>query len=121
MIMFDPLTVLAIALKTSLLIVIVGLIAWLMAKQSAAWRHALWTAALALSLLMPIAVVVLPSWVQVPLPARVAEPWARDVPVSVTSGARSADSAPEAPGPRKDNRSVADSESRAEWSVAMIV
>ena len=66
--MFDPSTVAAIVLKTSLLVVAIGLIALLMARQSAAWRHFLWTAALALSLLMPIAVVYLPSWVQVSLP-----------------------------------------------------
>ena len=83
--MFDPLTVSAIALKTSLLVVAVGLIASLMAKQSAAWRHLLWTSALALSLLMPIAVVYLPSYVQVSLPWQAAEPWARDEPALVAS------------------------------------
>ena len=72
MIVFDPLTVAAIVLKTSLLVVAIGLIAFLMQRQSAAWRHFLWAAALALSLLMPIAVVYLPSWVEVSLPWKTA-------------------------------------------------
>ena len=63
--MLDPSTAAAIAWKTSLLLAAIGLIAWLTAKQSAAWRHFLWTCALTLSLLMPIAVVSLPSYVQV--------------------------------------------------------
>ena len=59
--MFDALTVSAFALKTGLLIAAVGVVVLLTAKRSAAWRHFLWTSALALSLLMPIAVVSLPS------------------------------------------------------------
>ncbi len=75
--MFDPSTAAAIVLKTSLLVVGIGLIALLMARRSAAWRHFLWTCALVLSLLMPIAVVNLPSGVQVSLPWETVEPWPR--------------------------------------------
>ena len=89
--MFDPSTVAAIVLKTSLLVVAIGLIALLTARQSAARRHFLWTSALVLSLLMPIAVVYLPSWVQVSLPWEAAEPWSRDESALVTVGARHAD------------------------------
>ena len=66
--MLDPSTAAAIAWKTSLLLLGVGLIAWLTAKHSAAWRHFLWTCALALSLVMPFAVMSLPSYVQVTVP-----------------------------------------------------
>jgi beta-lactamase regulating signal transducer with metallopeptidase domain len=119
--MFEPLTVSAIAFKTSVLIALVGLVAWLMAKQSAAWRHSLWSAALALSLLMPVAVVYLPSWVQVPLPSRVAEPLARDEPLAVASGRRAAEAEVEASGPRGESLSIAPSETPGEWPVALIV
>ena len=119
--MFDPSTVAAIVLKTSLLVVAIGLIALLMARQSAAWRHFLWTAALALSLLMPIAVVYLPSWVQVSLPWEAAEPWPRDEPALVTADVRDADAESEVPGPRQDEPSTAPRETRTVWPTAMIV
>ena len=101
--MFDPLTVSAITLKTSLLVVAVGLIALLMARHSAAWRHLLWTSALALSLLIPLAVMYLPSYVQVPLPWEAAEPWARDEPARVATAARPADAEPDALSHRGNN------------------
>jgi len=46
--MFDVSTLSAIALKTSLLIFVVGVLAVVLGKKSAAYRHFLWTAALAL-------------------------------------------------------------------------
>ena len=82
--MFDPMTALAIVFKTSLLLVAVCAIVLLIARQSAAWRHFLWTSALALSLLMPLAVVYLPSYVQLPLPRLVVESAASDAVVALT-------------------------------------
>ncbi len=119
--MLDPSTAAAIAWKTSLLLVAIGLIAWLTARQSAAWRHFLWTCALALSLLMPIAVVSLPSYVQVTLPWEAAEPWARDTPALVTAGAHDADATSEGPSPRQNELATAAPEARAAWPTAMIV
>ena len=83
--MLDPSVAAAIAWKTSVLLVAIGLIASLTTRQSAARRHFLWTCALALSLLMPVAVVSLPSYVQVTLPWEAAELWARDTPALVTA------------------------------------
>jgi len=100
MIMVDPSTVAAIAWKTSLLLVAIGLIVSLTARQSAAWRHFLWTCALALALLMPIAVELLPSYVQVTLPWEAAEPSASDAPALVPARAREADAAWEVRSPR---------------------
>jgi beta-lactamase regulating signal transducer with metallopeptidase domain len=57
----DLVTVAGIALKTSLLIVAAGLLSLTLRRQSAAFRHLLWTSALALSVLMPLAVLYLPS------------------------------------------------------------
>lgn len=57
----DLLAVAGIALKTSLLIATAGLLALALRRQAAAFRHLSWTAALALSVLMPLAVFVLPS------------------------------------------------------------
>jgi hypothetical protein len=68
MTMFDLPTAAVIALKTSLLFVAVALLGTLLARRSAAWRHFLWTSALALSLLMPIAVVYLPATLQLSIP-----------------------------------------------------
>jgi beta-lactamase regulating signal transducer with metallopeptidase domain len=119
--MFDPLTVAAIALKTSLLVAVVGLVAWLMAKQSAAWRHALWTAALALSLLMPIAILYLPSYAQVSLPWPATESWTSDAPVPVTGVVREDGAEPESAGPRDDNAPIAERQPRAYWPTAAMV
>ncbi len=119
--MFDPSTVAAIVLKASLLVIAIGLIALLMARQSAAWRHFLWTAALALSLLMPIAVVYLPSGVQVSLPWETVEPWPRDEAALVTSDIRHADAESVVPGPRPDELSTAPRETHTAWPTAMIV
>jgi hypothetical protein len=57
----DLLIVAAIALKTSLLIAAAALLALALRRQSAAFRHLLWTSALGLCVLMPLAVLLLPS------------------------------------------------------------
>ena len=119
--MFDPLTASAIALKTSLLVAAIGLIALRMTRQSAAWRHSLWTAALVLSLLMPIAIVSLPPWVQVSLPWKAAEPWSRDESVLGTAGARHADIESESPLQRSSESSTTARGTRAVWPPIMIV
>jgi len=71
--MFDPSTFAAVTLKTSLLIAAIGLIALLTTKKSAACRHFLWAAALALSLLMPFGVAYMPSYPLISLPWRTSE------------------------------------------------
>lgn len=58
-----------IALKTSLVLVVTGLLLVALRRQSAAFHHALWTLALALCVLMPLAVLFLPSHEVVVLPA----------------------------------------------------
>jgi beta-lactamase regulating signal transducer with metallopeptidase domain len=123
MTMFDPWTVSAITLKTSLLVVAISLITLLMARQSAARRHFLWTSALVLSLLMPIAVVYMPSWVQVPMSWATAEPWSRAEPALVTTGARHVDAGPENPLPRQNesSTSTAARDTRTAWPTLMIV
>jgi beta-lactamase regulating signal transducer with metallopeptidase domain len=57
----DLVTVAGIALKTSLLIGAAGLLSLALRRQSAALRHLLWISALALSVLMPLGVFLLPS------------------------------------------------------------
>ena len=57
----DLLTIAGIALKTSVLLAIAGLLAIALRRQSAAFSHLLWTSALALCVLMPFAVLFLPS------------------------------------------------------------
>jgi beta-lactamase regulating signal transducer with metallopeptidase domain len=121
MIMFDPLAASAIALKTSLLVAAIGLIALRMTRQSAAWRHCLWTAALVLSLLMPIAIVFLPSWVQVSLPWEAAEPWSRDEPALVTAAARHAGMESEVLLQRSNESSTSARGTRSAWPAFMIV
>jgi beta-lactamase regulating signal transducer with metallopeptidase domain len=64
----DVATAFAIALKTSVLILIVGAVALASRRSSAAYRHALWTMALALSVLMPLAVLSVPSLSIIPAP-----------------------------------------------------
>jgi len=119
--MLDPVTVAAIALKTSLLLVVVGLIVSLMARHSAAWRHFLWTAALTLALLMPFAVVYLPSSIQISLPRSATESWTRDEPAPVASGTRRAEAEAAALAPRDGGRSIAEGDTREAWPIAMIV
>jgi beta-lactamase regulating signal transducer with metallopeptidase domain len=119
--MFDPSTIAAIVLKTSLLVVAIGIVASLVARQSAAWRHLLWAAALALSLLMPIAVVYLPSGVQVAMPWRVVEPWPLEEPSVAMVDARRADAVSAVPGAPRSERSTAPLEARATWPTLAIV
>ena len=70
----DVMTVAGIALKTSVLIVIAGLVSIAARRQSAAFGHLLWTAALALCVVMPFAVLLLPSHVVVTLPPPIPSP-----------------------------------------------
>ena len=57
-----------IALKTSLLIGAAGMLSIALRRQSAAFRHLLWTSTLALCGLMPLAVLYLPSFSLVTVP-----------------------------------------------------
>jgi hypothetical protein len=68
-------TLAGIALKTSLLIAAAALLSLTLRRQSAALRHMVWTSALALCVLMPAAVLLLPSHTiatltSIPSPAR---------------------------------------------------
>jgi beta-lactamase regulating signal transducer with metallopeptidase domain len=120
MIMLDPSTVVAIVWKTSLLFVAIGLIAWLTARHSSAWRHFLWTCACELSLLMPVAIVSLPAYVQVTLPWEAAEPWTREAPELATTSARDAEGGSETRGARQNEVATAVPEARAAWPTALI-
>lgn len=119
--MLDPSVAAAIAWKTSVLLVAIGLIASLTTRQSAARRHFLWTCALALSLLMPVAVVSLPSYVQVTLPWEAAELRARDTPALVAAAPRNADVASEVRGSRPTELAAAARLTDTASSAAMIV
>jgi beta-lactamase regulating signal transducer with metallopeptidase domain len=120
MIMLDPSTVVAIVWKTSLLFVAIGLIAWLTARHSSAWRHFLWTCACELSLLMPVAIVSLPAYVQVTLPWEAAEPWTREAPELATTSARDAEGGSETRGARQNEVATAVPEARAAWPTALV-
>ena len=67
--MLDVMTLAGIALKTSVVVVAAGLLSIALRRQSAAFDHALWTVALTLCVLMPLAVLFLPSHDVVALPA----------------------------------------------------
>ncbi len=92
--MFDALTLSAVALKTGLLIAAVGVMVLITTKRPAAWRHFLWTSALALSLLMPIAVTSVPSSLQLTLPWPAARSPALSEPALLTAGAHRAGAEP---------------------------
>lgn len=64
----DLMTVAGIALKTSLLMIAAGLLSCALRRQSAAFRHLLWTSALALCVLLPVAAFYLPSLSVLTLP-----------------------------------------------------
>ena len=118
--MLDPSVAAAIAWKTSLLLVAIGLIASLTTKQSAARRHFLWTCALALSLLMPVAVVSLPSSVQVTLPWEAAAAMGTRHARARRTAAREA-AASEVRAPAPDELAAAARPTRTASSAAMIV
>jgi beta-lactamase regulating signal transducer with metallopeptidase domain len=67
--MIDVFTMASIALKTSLVVVAVGSLSLALRRPSAAFGHALWTTGLALCVLMPVGVLLLPSHDLVTLPA----------------------------------------------------
>ncbi len=119
--MFDPWTIAAIALKTSLLLAVAGLLAGFMTKRSAAWRHLLLTAAMALTLLMPLAVVYLPSYVQVSLPWQVADPGTRPEAGPVSERTHRATAGPEFSPPQDGELAIEAREVRAPWPGAAIV
>ena len=58
----------AVALKTTLLLATAVLVCRLLASRSSACRHLLWTLTLALSLVLPFAAIMLPSWFAVAVP-----------------------------------------------------
>jgi len=59
----------SIGLKTSLVVAAAGLLSLALRRQSAAFGHVLWTAALALCVLMPLAILLLPSHDVIALPS----------------------------------------------------
>lgn len=119
--MFDALTVSAFALKTGLLIAAVGVVVLLTAKRSAAWRHFLWTSALALSLLMPIVVVSVPSSLQLTLPWPAPRSSALSEPALLTAGAHRAGAEPAIVVLRNSESSSAELRTRTAWPTLMIV
>jgi beta-lactamase regulating signal transducer with metallopeptidase domain len=66
--MIDLVTVAGVVFKTSLVVVAAGLLSLALRRQSAAFGHVVWTAALALCVLMPAAVYVLPAHEVIALP-----------------------------------------------------
>ena len=83
--MFDVQVLLLIALKTGLLMSAAGIASITLARKSAAVRHMLWTAALALSLVMPIAIATIPSLAVVP------NPWRSSAPLATNASSIAAD------------------------------
>lgn len=67
--MLDLVTVAGIALKTGCVVVAAGLLSLALRRQSAAFVHVLWTAALTLCVLMPLAVFLLPANEVIALPS----------------------------------------------------
>lgn len=65
----DLMIIAGIAVKASALIVVVGLVSFALRRQSAAFRHLLWTVALGLCVVMPMAVFLLPTHAVATLPA----------------------------------------------------
>lgn len=65
----DLMIIAGIAVKTSALIGAVGLLSFAARRQSAAFHHLLWTLALGLCVVLPMAVFLLPSHAVVILPA----------------------------------------------------
>jgi beta-lactamase regulating signal transducer with metallopeptidase domain len=121
MTMFDTLTASTFALKTGLLIAAVGVVVLLTAKRSAAWRHFLWTSALALSLLMPIVVVSVPSSLQLTLPWPAPRSSALSAPALLTPGAHRAGAEPAVVAPRNSEPSSAELRTRTAWPTFMTV
>src|SRR5262245_39244675 len=67
--MFDLVTVAGIAFKTGIVVVAAGLLSIVVRRQSAAFSHVVWTAALTLCVLMPLAVLLLPANEVIALPS----------------------------------------------------
>ena len=66
--MVDLMTVAGVVFKTSLVVVAAGLFSLALRRQSAAFGHVVWTSALALCVLMPAAILLLPSHSAIALP-----------------------------------------------------
>ena len=119
--MFDALTLSAVAWKTGLLIAAVGVVVLLSAKRPAAWRHFLWTSALALSLLMPIAVVSLPSSLQLTLARPAERSSVPGEPALLTAGAHQAGAEPATIVLRNNEPPSTELGTRTAWPTWMIV
>lgn len=76
----DLMMIAGIALKTSALLGVVGLVSVVLRRQSAAFDHLLWTSALALCVLMPLAMFLLPSHSIATLPAEALQLASRTAP-----------------------------------------
>lgn len=119
--MLDASTLIAIAWKTGLLIGAVGVAVLLSARRPAAWRHFLWTAALSLSLLLPIAVFSVPSSLQFALARPVAPLSELSEPALLTRGAQRAGAELTSAAPRKQEGASVEIQARAAWPTWMIV
>jgi beta-lactamase regulating signal transducer with metallopeptidase domain len=106
---------------TGLLIAMVGVVVLLTRQRSAAWRHFLWTSALALSILMPVAVLSVPSSLQLTLPRPVARSSALGEPALLTAGALSAGAERAIVAPRSSEHSGPELATRAAWPTLTIV
>jgi beta-lactamase regulating signal transducer with metallopeptidase domain len=67
--MTDLVMLVGIGLKTSLVVIAASLLSLGLRRQAAAFSHVLWTAALALCVLMPLAIFLLPSHEIIALPS----------------------------------------------------
>ena len=75
--MVDLVTVAGIVFKTSMVVVAAGVLSLALRRQAAACSHVLWTAALTLCVLMPLAVLLLPSHSAIAMPIAPALPLPR--------------------------------------------
>ncbi len=112
--MFGMWTVLGFALKTSLLIFVIGMISAVLTKKSAAYRHFLWISALTLALLMPCAVLYLPSFAVIPVSWQMSEPSVPG-PSSIIAGP------PIVLAETEDKGFIADSLTKAVWPMILII
>ena len=62
------------AWKSALLLAVAGAVALAMHRRSAAWRHLVWTTAMAGSLILPLCALCVPSWSWSVLPGRATGP-----------------------------------------------
>src|SRR4051812_26644172 len=67
--MIDLVTATGVVFKTSLVVIAGGLFSLALRRQSAAFGHMVWTSALALCVLMPVAILLLPAHEVIALPS----------------------------------------------------